>query len=91
MRLFGCTTIKSPDCSGLSYKNHTIAIYRDNKLTVGNIDGFSKYEFDCLREFLIEECRWLFGKLGYPNSINELKNAIKEGIEDKWILNNIYM
>ena len=45
MRLFGCTTVKAPDYSGLSYKNHTIAIYRDNKLTVGNIDGFFWADF----------------------------------------------
>ena len=91
MRLFGCTTVKAPDYSGLSYKNHTIAIYRDNKLIVGNIDGFSDYEFECLKEFLIEECRWVFRKLDYPNNISELKSAIKEAIENKWILSNVQM
>lgn len=91
MRLFGCTTVKAPDYSGLSYKNHTIAIYKDNKLTVGNIDGFSDYEFDCLREFLIEECRWIFRKLNYPCNGSELKSVLKEAVENNWILNNIYM
>ena len=86
MRLFVCSTIKAPNYTALTYKSHTVAVYKDGRLVVGNLEGFAPYVLDNLREFIINECRWVHRALNYPLDDEELKEALNEGIRDRWIL-----
>ena len=93
MRQFVCTTIKANDYTALTYKSHTIAKYKNGKLTIDSVGGFSPYVLDCLREFIIKECYWVYRALNYPLDSTELKDSLVEGIKNRLILcnNDIYV
>jgi hypothetical protein len=88
MRLFICNTIKARDYTALTYKNQTVAKYKNNELTIGDINSFSPYVLQELREFIIGECRWVYAALNYPLTDESFKEALLDGIKKKIILCN---
>lgn len=91
MRMFVCSTIKGNDMSALVYKSHTIAVYKDHKLTVGWPESFSPYVFGCLKDFMINECYWIFRSMGYPFGNDEFQHALDKAIKDGLVLCDKYM
>ena len=91
MRMFVCTTIKHPSYSVLSYKSRTIAKYENKELTVCNLKALGNYELDSLRQFIIDECRWLYKALNYPLNAEETKQELQSAAQAGTIKEDIYM